>query len=226
MVQVSEALLFGRGLPIIWHMIPGKIILDKAKFNRSDLKDRIMTDTKKLQNFVTHCKGLGLKIVLTQGTWDMVHVGHARYLESAKQHGDLLIVGVDEDKKVRHRKGPDRPIVPEDERLEMLVHLNSVDLVFLKKLKDPKWSLIKTVAPDVLITIGENYDAAQRKELKKFCKQVVVMPRQATTSTSAKLRLLQINIAQKIGQALTPKIISTLDEVFKEARGESSKKKG
>lgn len=185
-----------------------------------------MTDPLKLKNFVTHCKGLGLKVVLTQGTWDMVHVGHARYLESAKQYGDLLIVGVDEDKKVRHRKGPDRPIVPEDERLEMLVHLNSVDLVFLKKLKDPKWELIKTVSPDVLITIGENYDSKQRKDLKKFCKEVVVMPRQATTSTSAKLRLLQINIAQKIGQALTPKIISTLDEVFREARGESSKKKG
>lgn len=205
-------------------MIPGKIILDKAKFSKSDLQDRIIKDSRKLKSFISHCKGLGLKIVLTQGTWDMVHVGHARYLESAKKHGDLLIVGVDEDKKVRHRKGPDRPVVPEDERLEMLVHLNSVDLVVLKRLKDAKWSLIKIVEPDVLITIGENYNNQQRKELKKYCKQVVVMPRQATTSTSAKIRLLQINIAQKIGQALTPKVISTIDEVFKEVRGDSAKK--
>ena len=107
----------------------------------------------------------------------------------------------------------------------MLVHLNSVDLVVLKRLKDPKWALIKAVQPDILITIEENYNNKQRKELKKYCKQVVVMPRQATTSTSAKIRLLQINIAEKIGQALTPKVISTIDEVFKEVRGEATKKK-
>lgn len=204
-------------------MIPGKVILDKANFSKSDLANRIIRDQKKIKEIVTHCRGLGLKIVLTQGTWDMVHVGHARYLESAKQHGDLLIVGVDEDKKVKHRKGPDRPVVPEDERLEMLVHLNSVDLVVLKRLKDPKWSLIKAVEPDVLITIGENYDDKQRRELKKYCKEVIVMPRQATTSTSAKIRLLQINIAEKLGQALTPKLMSTIDEVFREARGEKKK---
>ena len=206
-------------------MIPGKVILDKANFTKSDLAERVVKDYRKIKDIVTHCKGLGLKVVLTQGTWDMVHVGHARYLESAKKFGDLLIVGVDEDKKVRHRKGPDRPVVPEEERLEMLVHLNSVDLVVLKKLKDPKWALIKAVEPDVLITIGENYNNKQRKDLKKYCGEVVVMPRQATTSTSAKIRLLQINIAEKIGQALTPKVISTIDEVFREVRGEATKKK-
>ena len=205
-------------------MIPGKVILDKANFTKSDLAGRVIKSHKNIKEIVTHCRGLGLKIVLTQGTWDMVHVGHARYLESAKKHGDLLIVGVDEDKKVRHRKGPDRPVVPEGERLEMLVHLNSVDLVVLKRLGDPKWALIKAVEPDALITIGETYNDKQRKELKKYCKEVVVMPRQATTSTSAKIRLLQINIAQKIGQALTPKVISTIDEVFKEVRGDSKKK--
>lgn len=187
--------------------------------------NRIIRNHKDAGVFAAHCKGLGLKVVLTQGAWDMVHVGHARYLEMAKKHGDVLIVGVDEDKKIKHRKGPDRPIVPEDERLEMLVHLRPVDVVALKKLSDPKWALIKSVKPDVLITIGENYSRADLKTLKKFCGEVVVSPRQATTSTSAKIRLLQINIAEKIGQALTPKVISTINEVFSEVRSEAGKKK-
>jgi len=206
-------------------MISGKIALHKVAPPQSDSKDRIVRNYKHIKNFVVHCRGLGLKVVLVQGTWDMVHVGHARYLESAKKYGDILIVGVDEDKKVRRRKGPDRPVVPEDERLEMLVHMRPVDLVVLKRLNDPKWALIKVVKPDALITITENYNNAERKALKQYCKEIIVMPRQATTSTSAKIRLLQINIAQKIGQALTPKVISTIDEVFREVRGETGKKR-
>ena len=149
----------------------------------------------------------------------MVHVGHARYLENAKKHGDLLIVGVDEDKKVRHRKGPDRPVVPEDERLEMLTHLRCVDVVFLKQLNDPKWSLIKTVRPDVLIATKETYTRAKIKELKKYCGDVIVLEPKATTSTSAKIRRLQIGTAQKIGEALTPKLIETIEEVLSNIRG-------
>ena len=74
-----------------------------------------------MADLVKHCRGLGLKIVLTQGSWDMVHIGHARYLEEAKRHGDFLIVGTDSDKKIRERKGPDRPVVPQDERLNIVI---------------------------------------------------------------------------------------------------------
>ena len=186
---------------------------------------KIIKDYKKVKNFINRYRRLNKKIVLAQGTWDMVHVGHARYLQSAKKYGDILFVGIDEDKKVRFRKGPDRPVVPEGERMEMLTHLRSVDHVVLKRMKDPKWSLIKIIRPDVLITIKETYNDNQRKALKKYCKEVVVMPRQATTSTSAKIRLLQINIAEKIGQALTPKVLSAIEEVFSELKGGVVKKK-
>jgi D-beta-D-heptose 7-phosphate kinase/D-beta-D-heptose 1-phosphate adenosyltransferase len=181
-------------------------------------KDRIFTDYKKMEELVFHCRGLGLKIVLTQGTYDMVHIGHGRYLEEAKKRGDLLIVGVDSDKKVRSRKGPDRPVVPQDERLEMLTHLRSVDAVFLKELHHPKWTLIKTIRPDVLIATKETYNKQQLKDLKKYCKEVVVLEPRATTSTSAKIRLLQINTAKKLGQALTPKLMKTIEEVLSGVR--------
>src|SRR3989338_4353657 len=140
----------------------------------SNFEERWIRDDRKLSKFVENCKGLGLKIVLTMGTYDMVHIGHARYFEAAKKHGDILIIGVDSDEKVRARKGPDRPVVPEAERLEMVCHLRPVDAVFLKHYKSPKWNLIKMVRPDVLIATKETYDKGQLQGLKKYCGKVVV----------------------------------------------------
>jgi D-glycero-beta-D-manno-heptose 1-phosphate adenylyltransferase len=195
------------------------LVVEKAVFgDSSSSNNRVIADYKKLSKFIHHCKGLGLRVVLTQGTYDMVHIGHARYLEAAKRHGDLLVVGVDSDEKVRVRKGPERPVVPEDERLEILTHLRSVDLVVLKPLKAPKWSLIKLIKPDALVATEDNYSRAQIKELGKHCGKVVVLKRMATTTTSAKLRLLQINTAKKLEQTLTPKLISTLQEVLNQTK--------
>lgn len=197
----------------------GSLILNKGDFHlESSFDKRCVKDHKTLKEFVGHSKALGLRVVLTSGTFDMVHIGHARYLEKAKKHGDLLIVGVDSDKKIKKRKGPERPVVPQDERLEMLTHLRSVDLVFLKELKDPKWALVKAVRPDTLIAVEGTYTKNQIKDLKKYCGKVVVLKRQATTSTSAKIRLLQMGTAEKLGTALTPKIIKTIEESLDEIK--------
>lgn len=201
-------------------MINANSIIKKTLFAEANYKDRCVKDYKELKDFIEHCRGIGLKIVLTQGSWDLVHVGHGRYLEAARKLGDLLIVGVDSDEKIKARKGPDRPIVPQDERMEMLTHLKSVDLVVLKELGAPKWSLIKTVKPDILIVIPENYTKKEIKELKKYCGEVVVLPRMATTSTSAKIRLMQIKMAERFEQSLTPRLIGMIQEVL----GTSNKK--
>ncbi len=205
-------------------MVDGRLALNKGIFSDANTKERIVTDYQTIKKFVENCRGLGIRIVLTQGTFDMVHIGHGRYLANAKAHGDLLIVGVDSDEKVRHRKGPDRPVVPEHERLEMLTHIRPVDLVFLKQLNDPKWQLIKTIQPDILIATAETYNKKQLKELQKHCGKVVVLPRQATTTTSAKLRLMQMGVAQKLGQALTPKLIGVIQETLSEVKEQSGKK--
>lgn len=154
----------------------------------------------------------GKRVVLTQGSWDMIHVGHARYLAEAKKYGDVLIVGTDSDEKIRHRKGKGRPVVPEDERLEMLTYLGSVDYVVLKQLEAPRYSLIKAVRPDVLVVIKQNYTDKQLAEIKKYCKKVKVLPRMATTSTSAKLRRVQIGQAKKIESKLLKAIEGVLEE--------------
>jgi D-glycero-beta-D-manno-heptose 1-phosphate adenylyltransferase len=187
--------------------------------SEANFKDRWVKSDDVLKKFVENCRGLGLKIVLTQGTYDMVHIGHARYFEAAKKYGQILIIGVDSDEKVRARKGPERPVVPEQERLEMVTHLRSVDVVYLKPLKAPRWNLIKVVRPDVLIATKETYSKDDLKELKKICGKVVVLEPQATTSTSAKIRLLQISTAKKLEQSLTPRLISTIQEVLSGVKG-------
>jgi len=69
----------------------------------------------------------GRTIVLANGAFDMLHAGHVRYLAAAREAGDHLVVAVNSDASVRRAKGPERPIVPEDERLELLSHLRMID---------------------------------------------------------------------------------------------------
>jgi D-glycero-beta-D-manno-heptose 1-phosphate adenylyltransferase len=160
------------------------------------------------------------KIVLTQGSFDMVHIGHARYLEKAKSYGDVLVVGVDSDEKVTARKGPDRPVVPQDERLEMLTYLRPVDFVVLKKLDAAKYELIKKVQPDVLIATSGTYTPEKLAEVKKLCDKVVVLDPQATTSTSAKIRRVQIGAANRMSAVLSKKLVKAIEEVLAELKGE------
>lgn len=168
----------------------------------SNQKGRIMTDYEELGGRVAACRSLGIRIVLTSGTYDLWHEGHARYLEAARGRGDLLIVGVDEDTKVRNRKGEGRPLVGEQERMEILCHSRHVDLVFLKKLGDPKWQLIKTVRPDVLIATEATYTGEQLRDLEEFCGEVVALPPQSATSTTARIRLFLITTVGRVREDL------------------------
>jgi D-glycero-beta-D-manno-heptose 1-phosphate adenylyltransferase len=166
-----------------------------------------------------HAKHAGLKVVLTQGTFDLVHIGHARYVREAKNHGDLLIVGVDDDEKARERKGENRPVVPFVERREILCHLRYVDAVAMKKATDPKWHLIKLVDPDILIAVEGTYRGAEIVELQKICGKVVVLPRQAETSTSAKVRKLVLDGAETLTKTLMERIPGFIQGIYHELKG-------
>jgi len=181
---------------------------------------KIARDYQAVADFVKQQRRSGKQIVLTQGSFDMLHIGHARYCREAKKRGDILIVGVDSDRKIQSRKGKDRPIVPQEERLEMLAHLEYVDLVVLKKLNTPKWELIKVIKPDVLVATKETYTKQKIKKLQEICGKVVVLKPMATTTTSAKLRLVQIEAAHKIESTLSKKLLHTLEEALSEIRGE------
>jgi D-beta-D-heptose 7-phosphate kinase/D-beta-D-heptose 1-phosphate adenosyltransferase len=175
----------------------------------SNCQKRFIKDYEELSQRVKACRQLGLKVVLTSGTFDLLHVGHSRYLENAKRlaDGGILVVGVDSDAKVKKRKGPDRPIVAEDERVEILCHLRHVDLVTLKPAEAARWSLIELVRPDILQVTQEEYsEDKELTQLKEFCAgfgcQVMVLEPQATTSTTARIRLLLIDFKNALGRHL------------------------
>src|ERR1700691_1082750 len=116
-----------------------------------NFEDRLIGSLEDMTRTVTHLKGLGFRVVLTSGSFDLIHLGHVKYLARAKQLGDVLAVGVDSDAKIRRRKGEDRPMVPESERLEMLAYQRPVDMIYLKEDGEARWALIKAVRPDVLV---------------------------------------------------------------------------
>lgn len=92
----------------------------------------------------------GRRVVFTNGCFDLLHVGHLRYLESARSYGDLLIVGVNTDASVGQIKGPPRPFVDENARAELVAGLHCVDCVVLFDTPDPL-ALIQIVDPHVLV---------------------------------------------------------------------------
>ena len=97
----------------------------------------------------------GKRIVFTNGCFDLMHVGHTRYLQAARALGDVLVVGVNSDTSVRTLdKAPDRPIVPEAQRAEVVAALGCVDFVVIFDESDPL-QLITAIQPDVLVKGGD-----------------------------------------------------------------------
>jgi rfaE bifunctional protein nucleotidyltransferase chain/domain len=155
----------------------------------SNFDQRFIEDYGEIETTVSALRTLGFKVVLTSGSFDVIHEGHSMYLEAARQFGDFLIVGLDSDEKIRGRKGENRPVVPQMERLRMVTHQRGVGLVTLKHTHHPKWALIKAVRPDVLVATEETYTQAEITELEaSYCGRVEVLERMATVSTSARLR--------------------------------------
>jgi rfaE bifunctional protein nucleotidyltransferase chain/domain len=106
-----------------------------------------------LRKVVERRKSEGRKIVFTNGCFDILHIGHIRYLKEAKLLGDILVVGLNSDRSVSVLK-PDRPVNPQDQRAEVLASLEMVDYVALFDEETP-YALIKSLQPDVLVKGGD-----------------------------------------------------------------------
>ena len=176
-------------------------ILSSILDTKTHFRHRFIRDFKTLDQVVKRLKKRGLKIVLTQGVWDLIHEGHAKYLEAARLFGDILVVGLDSDELTRVRKGPNRPIVPEKERVQMLIHLRHVDIVTIRESHHDIGHLIRLVKPDVLVTSSSTSDF--KEDLKNgtyndFCQKIVTLPPQATTHTSARIRNLTIEGVEEL----------------------------
>ena len=107
-------------------------------------------DLEDLEPELVSLRKTGKKIVFTNGCFDILHLGHVRYLAAAKSHGDVLVVGLNSDRSAQLIKGDDRPIVEQSQRAEVLAALRVVDYVTLFNETDPL-KLIECLRPDVLV---------------------------------------------------------------------------
>lgn len=138
----------------------------------------------------------GKKIVATNGCFDLLHLGHIRYLEAARKLGDILVVGLNGDQSVRELKGPGRPINNEKDRAAILAALEYVDLVAIfPELRATRF--IERAAPDVYVKGGdyssETLDAEERAALQKIGSKIEIVPFEKGYSTSALLEKLRGN---------------------------------
>jgi rfaE bifunctional protein nucleotidyltransferase chain/domain len=130
-------------------------------------------------------RAAGRKIVFANGAFDLLHVGHVRYLQAAAEQGDWLVVGVNSDRSVAAAKGPGRPIVPERERAELVAALEGVDAVTIFDADSPR-ALIRSLAPDVHAK-GTDYrveDVPEREAVASYGGRTVVVGDPKDHSTS------------------------------------------
>ncbi len=128
----------------------------------------------------------GNKLVFTNGVFDILHVGHVRYLEQARALGDALVVAINSDRTVRDLKGAGRPLMNQDERAEILAAMRTVSYVTIFDDVSPR-SLIADLLPDVLVK-GGDYELDEihgREEVEAAGGRVVSLPFVAGISTSA-----------------------------------------
>ena len=145
-----------------------------------------MLDADALAGFVREARAAGQRIVFTNGVFDILHPGHLRYLQAARRHGDVLIVGLNSDASVRRNKGPSRPINPEQERAELLAALECVDAVSVFD-DDTPAEIIRRVQPDVLVK-GADWPADQivgRDTVEARGGRVILEPVEQGYSTTA-----------------------------------------
>jgi D-beta-D-heptose 7-phosphate kinase/D-beta-D-heptose 1-phosphate adenosyltransferase len=147
---------------------------------REKIKER-----EDLRRIVETLKSKGKRIVFTNGCFDLLHIGHVRYLEQAKSLGDVLIVGVNSDRSVRELKGPHRPILPIAERAEILSGLSCVTYITVFDEKTPL-ELILSLQPHVIVKGGDwtRESTVGREVVERSGGEVVILPFVEGSSTS------------------------------------------
>ncbi len=149
-------------------------------------------DRSALAEVVRAAQADGKVVVTTNGCFDLLHVGHIRYLEEARRLGDILLVGVNSDACVRRIKGPDRPVVRDVERAEILAALACVDYVTVFDEPTP-CELLAALRPNVHVKGGDYApeDVIERDVVEKYGGRVVVgirVPAQSTTDIIEAIR--------------------------------------
>jgi D-beta-D-heptose 7-phosphate kinase/D-beta-D-heptose 1-phosphate adenosyltransferase len=172
-----------------------------ARFYAQDGAGKLTCDTLTLvrlssrfaaAEWASRARSAGKKIVITNGVFDLLHPGHVRYLQSARDQGDVLLVAINSDRSVSAIKGPTRPLTPEAERAEVLDALACVDAVVVFDEETP-FEIISAVQPDVLVK-GADWAPDKivgRDTVEARGGKVVLMPVEQGWSTTSILAKIQ-----------------------------------
>jgi rfaE bifunctional protein nucleotidyltransferase chain/domain len=153
---------------------------------------RVILGREELRRVREELRAAGRRLVFTNGCFDLLHVGHVRYLRSARALGDALLVAVNSDRSVRALKGAGRPVMSEGERAELLAALSSVDFVTVFDEESPR-ALIAELLPDVLAK-GGDYALEEihgREEVERAGGRVVALPFVEGASTTGIIERLR-----------------------------------
>jgi rfaE bifunctional protein nucleotidyltransferase chain/domain len=156
----------------------------------ADWKKRLVPQSD-LMSLSEQIKAKGKKIVFTAGSWDLIHAGQCRYIEKAKAEGDVLVVGVSSNAAIKQVKGPNKPILDEKIRAEMLTYLRAVDFVTI--LPEPSCApSLGLLRPDIYITVKEDWtdnykQSREYKTVTSYGGEVQVVDRQSTSLSTTKI---------------------------------------
>lgn len=191
-----------------------RIIKGTATFD-----DRFVPNHEELVALIEKLRSSGCIIVFTTGVWDLTHVGHAEYIQKGKAEAAklypnaeniIMVVGVDTDELTRKRKGPTRPIVPEDERFRFLSHLRHVDVI------TPQYEanqLYRIIQHEVRVISTSTADLpSDHDDIKRQCEHLVNLPPQAETSTTNRIRTLALDGKMEALASFKKRVIDLLKE--------------
>jgi D-beta-D-heptose 7-phosphate kinase/D-beta-D-heptose 1-phosphate adenosyltransferase len=164
-----------------------EIIEYESSLNKSTSDEHIKT-WDEISSIISELKNNDKKIVFTNGCFDILHIGHVKYLEKAKNFGDILILGLNSDDSTHRLKGKNRPINTQDDRAYILASLEVVDYVVIFN-EDTPLDLIKLIKPDVLVK-GGDYEgkAVVGQDIAKELKLVQFIDAKSTSKTIKKIR--------------------------------------
>ncbi len=168
------------------------------------MNDKILRSLEDVRRVRAELRASGRRLVFTNGCFDILHVGHVRYLQEARRLGDALIVAINSDRSVRALKGANRPVMTEDERAEVLAALESVSYVTVFDAESPR-ALIAEVLPDVLVKGGDYAldEIHGREEVERAGGRVLALrfiEGASTTSVIERIRGSEINMNGQDGK--------------------------
>lgn len=185
--------------------------------------DRFVPEHEDLVKLIGILRSMGCIIGFTTGVWDLFHLGHSEYIQRGKEETGklypaadhiIMVVGVDTDEFTKQRKGQNRPVVPQDERLRVLGHVRSVDVLALQYEAD---QLFKVVAHDVRVISESTEDLPALEMIQSQCAHIVNLPPQAETSTTARIRRLTFDgaagVLLRVERALALVLKEVRDEI-------------